>query len=158
MALILCPRCRHLLGQVDPERQPCANCGGVFVFREAIAPLLSELRERRGGEPVAISPYRSPARQDRNPTPPAPREGELRYLACPHCSKPMNRFPLIEGYGLVVDMCVAHGVWFDADELNAATAYIRATDDPGSPAGELEPEAQVSMVIDFFFKADQSDR
>jgi Zn-finger nucleic acid-binding protein len=152
MALILCPRCRHLLGQDDPEQQPCTHCGGVFVSREAIAPLLAELRERRGGEPLSISPYRSPARQDRNLPPPAPREGELRYLACPLCSKPMNRFPLIEGYDLVVDICVTHGIWFDAEELHAATAYIRGRGEPLPDEGEPEPAEQVSLVIDFFFK------
>jgi Zn-finger nucleic acid-binding protein len=153
MALILCPRCRHLLGQDDPERQPCVHCGGVFVSREAIAPLLNELRERRGGEPVLVSPYRSSARQDRSSPPRAPREDELRYLACPHCSKQMNRFPLIEDYDLVVDICVTHGVWFDAEELQTATAYIRGHGDPRPGEDELEPAEQVSLLLEFFFKS-----
>lgn len=159
MALILCPRDRHLLVQEDPTRQPCRQCGGVFVRREAIEPLVEELQQTKGGGIMMVSPYReAPGMGRGRATPRPPEEAELRYLACPFCSKQMNRLLLFEEFRIVVDMCINHGVWFDGQELDRATAYIRATrplpllDDQPE---ELEPEQSVEILLSYFFSRSQ---
>jgi len=149
MALILCPRCRHLLGQDDPHRQPCRNCGGVFVRREAINPLLEELRSATGGV-LMLSPYRSPPPNARRRPAPPPPEASPRYMACPHCSKRMNRITVFADFRIVVDMCINHGVWFDSGEIEHATDHLQAQSSP-LDGPEPTPEQQVATLIDHYF-------
>jgi Zn-finger nucleic acid-binding protein len=139
MALILCPRCRHLLVQDDPVRQPCRNCHGVYVRREAIAPLFEEIQQARGAV-VVLAPYRS-APGEEHALPPPPPPDEKRYLACPYCSKQMNRVTLFAEFRIVVDMCLSHGIWFDAEEIGLAARYAGAK--RGTP---LEPDGQGDPV------------
>jgi len=46
-------------------------------------------------------------------------------LACPRCTRPMRREPLARA-GVTIDLCRAHGMWFDAGELRAFVAALRA--------------------------------
>ncbi len=39
----------------------------------------------------------------------------------------MNRRELIKGSRIVVDMCMAHGVWFDKGEISHASEYFRGS-------------------------------
>jgi Zn-finger nucleic acid-binding protein len=150
MALILCPRCRHLLDQQNTTRQPCRNCGGVYVRREAMTPLLEELH-RAGGRAIMLSPYRSSPTLERIQPEPPPLEPEARYLACPYCARRMNRITIFANFKIVVDMCLNHGVWFDADELARASDYLGAlqrTDVSGEETGE---EDKVELLLGYFF-------
>lgn len=96
------------------------------------------------------------------------REPRVRYLRCPFCDGIMDR----RGVGrrrVVVDVCAAHGVWFDVGELTlvlgdrrtslsrveaaaagesaapVAAAY-RAAFDPGAGAGDASPAALGAIV------------
>jgi hypothetical protein len=46
-------------------------------------------------------------------------------LPCPRCAHPMKREPLARA-GVTVDLCRAHGMWFDAGELRAFLRALRA--------------------------------
>jgi Zn-finger nucleic acid-binding protein len=150
MALILCPRDRHLLVQDDPARQPCRKCGGVFVRREAVEELFEELKEEKGGV-MMLSPYRSAPGMQRAPRPEAPVEAELRYLSCPYCSKQMNRHTLFKDFRLVVDMCVNHGVWFDGEELKRCADFVRANTPAGADGEEVTSDEAVQILLRHFF-------
>lgn len=72
---------------------------------------------------------------------------------CPHCSKQMNRVTVFAEFPVVVDMCVSHGVWFDAHELDVASDYLRARERAASEqAAQEEPaEARVELLLEHFF-------
>jgi Zn-finger nucleic acid-binding protein len=63
------------------------------------------------------------------PAPPAESVGvekSIRYIPCPVCHKLMNRVNFAHSSNVVVDVCRAHGTWFDKDELRRIVEFIRA--------------------------------
>ena len=52
-------------------------------------------------------------------------EEKVRYIPCPHCGQLMNRINFANCSGVVVDVCKAHGTWFDRDELRQIVQFIR---------------------------------
>lgn len=106
-----CPRCRRPLeaaGGADARLHECPRCGGIFIPREALADLLC--RAELGG-----------------PFPEEPRArmalDEVTYLPCPLCHASMNRMNFGRYSGVIVDVCRAHGTWFDAGELTRVVAF-----------------------------------
>ncbi len=53
-------------------------------------------------------------------------EKNIRYLPCPMCHKLMNRVNFAHCSYVIVDVCKAHGTWFDKDELRRAVEFIRS--------------------------------
>ena len=41
----------------------------------------------------------------------------MRYRKCPVCGDMMTRKNFRESSGIVIDICSAHGIWFDQGEL-----------------------------------------
>lgn len=110
-----CPRCRHPLevaseaaGERDDRVRECPRCGGIFVPREALAELLARA-EVHGAISVV----------QRGTTPDA-----VTYPPCPLCHVPMNRVNFGRVSGVIVDVCKAHGTWFDAGELTRVLAFV----------------------------------
>jgi Zn-finger nucleic acid-binding protein len=96
-----CPVCRTKLslaavGSVAFEE--CQRCGGVWLEHGS----LDRMREEVEGT-LSAPPRR-------------PNEDVIRYVPCASCEEIMNR-TLIPKAGVVIDICVRHGVWFDRDEL-----------------------------------------
>ncbi len=54
-------------------------------------------------------------------------DGNRDKLACPSCRESMD---LVSLYGVPIDICQKHGIWFDANEL--ASVLLRATRKPAS--------------------------
>jgi Zn-finger nucleic acid-binding protein len=52
------------------------------------------------------------------------QEQPVRYLKCPGCARLMNRQNFGRRSGVVVDVCRAHGVWFDAGELGDVVGFV----------------------------------
>jgi Zn-finger nucleic acid-binding protein len=50
----------------------------------------------------------------------------VRYSPCPACAKIMNRVNFARSSGIVLDICKAHGVWLDADELRRLVEFLRS--------------------------------
>jgi len=116
-----CPRCRHPLeaGPGDDARiHECPRCGGMFVARDALADILCRA-EVGGALREASAPGASEAR-------PARVLGEVRYVECPLCHSSMNRVNFGKVSGVIVDVCKAHGTWFDAGELTRVVAFAAA--------------------------------
>jgi Zn-finger nucleic acid-binding protein len=135
----LCPRCSSVLGSTG-ERLECAACRGVFVEQQVIGSLFETLRA--GSVPIADggSPYRSAVRSSAPPV-----QDATRYLPCPICQKLMNRTRLGSAkQRFVVDVCLAHGVWFDGGELASAAAILGQAD--------RELDAQVGQLLALYLK------
>ena len=51
---------------------------------------------------------------------------EVHYIPCPVCSSFMNRVNFAHCSHVVVNICKAHGTWFDKDQLRRIVEFIRA--------------------------------
>lgn len=51
--------------------------------------------------------------------------GPVRYVRCPQCASLMNRVNFANCSGVIVDVCRAHGTWFDHNELHRIVEFIR---------------------------------
>jgi Zn-finger nucleic acid-binding protein len=55
---------------------------------------------------------------------PSPLSDPMRYRKCPTCLEMMLRKNFRETSGIVVDVCSAHGVWFDRGELGMVFEFL----------------------------------
>lgn len=67
--------------------------------------------------------------------------GSFRYRPCPECQKMMNRVNFGRSSGVIVDVCKAHGIWFDDDELRQVLAWFYA----GGAAAQLRKETREAV-------------
>jgi Zn-finger nucleic acid-binding protein len=125
-----CPRCRDTLiavsaGEIVPGVRTCHKCGGVFADNDASRKIVSTLDRvlLEIGFQAAFG-----RRRERDPR-------ELaRSLTCPECLIGMRKVR-IESAACEIDVCPAHGTWFDAGELqDVMRAYASSR-----KAGTLSP-------------------
>jgi Zn-finger nucleic acid-binding protein len=97
-----CPRCGTDL--IDAAiAGTCTQCNGIWLGAGSLHEMINQMQ-----------------------IPPAPVELQLvphdrEQLACPSCKTPMDTRRL---YGVDIDLCTKHGIWFDAREL--AVILVRA--------------------------------
>ena len=122
-----CPRCGNKLDSVGHElglALDCSACGGQFAEHALLKDLLRS-RARVG------------AMMGNRPRKVELALGAVKYLPCPACGVLMNRRNFGGTSGVVVDVCHAHGTWFDAGELTAVLAFVES-------GGPLEAKAPVT--------------
>lgn len=113
-----CPRCSNaLVGRriSDVVVHECSDCSGVFLDENAIALVVQDESHARARAVLEELP--------RHPHDPLPSDGKF-YVKCPTCSTMMNRKLFAAGSGVVVDICRAHGTFFDAGELPAIIDFV----------------------------------
>ena len=112
-----CPACAKPLAASlvgDLETRACLACGGLWLDR-AVFEQLGANRERQGAVLGAL-----PA----PPLPPVAALEPVQYRPCPACGQRMNRVNYARRSGVVLDVCKAHGLWFDRDELRRLLGFI----------------------------------
>jgi Zn-finger nucleic acid-binding protein len=127
-----CPRCSVLLTRrefSDIAIHDCTVCAGLFLDHHAIAELLADPEHGRIDALLGIPGAPSTAL--------APSE---TGLACPVCSDALTRRMSDSGAGTILDVCVRHGVYFDAGELQAILVFVRRTVREQKARAELEEE------------------
>jgi Zn-finger nucleic acid-binding protein len=102
---------RGLLGEVPLHE--CARCYGLWLETAAFEHLC-----RNAEQQAATLGSAQPAGGS---TPLAP----VRYRRCPQCHEMMHRLNFARCSGVIVDVCRAHGTWFDANELHRIVHFIR---------------------------------
>lgn len=121
-----CPRCHHPLEVAPGEyarAHECPRCGGLFVPRDALAEIL--VAAELGGALREVAPPRDSSEVGGWSV----GDGEagdsmaVRYVSCPQCHHSMNRVNFGKVSGIIVDVCKAHGTWFDAGELTRVVAF-----------------------------------
>ena len=93
----------------------CAQCEGLWADAANLQRICTE-REKQAavlGMPVPPAEAVVP-------------EQSIRYVPCPVCHKLMNRVNFAHCSNVIVDVCKAHGTWFDKDELRRTVEFIRA--------------------------------
>ena len=116
-----CPRCNHALEHAIDRRVTaarCETCGGIWLDATA--------HRRIRGASDALS---GAATVDTTPAPPV---ATAPAVACPVCRAWMRRERIADA-GVDIDICDAHGAWFDANELRA---IARARNVPWDTASE----------------------
>ncbi|HSQ61805.1 MAG TPA: zinc ribbon domain-containing protein [Polyangiaceae bacterium] len=120
---LLCPRGCGPLSALAPAEDDaaglaeCERCGGLFVANATLARLVADHRPKPEPDGGA---HAGPRIQ----RPQLPHEAEVKYIPCPSCNVRMNRTVFGKSSGIVVDVCKAHGTWFDARELTASLAFV----------------------------------
>lgn len=112
-----CPACAKPLAADrvgDLETRVCPACGGLWLDR-AVFEQLGASRERQG---AVLGALPAPA------APPVAALEPVQYRPCPACGARMNRVNYARRSGVVLDVCKAHGLWFDRDELRRLLAFI----------------------------------
>jgi Zn-finger nucleic acid-binding protein len=148
-----CPACgpRQLLRSRQFAGEPvavseCVLCGGLWADRRVFEVLLVRARHGElGGAAVAIAGER-PVGPERpvgtaatvGTAGTAAAGGGRLYRPCPVCGALMNRQNYGRKSGVILDLCGAHGIWFDLDELPRVLAWIQGGGE--ARAGQLEAE------------------
>lgn len=114
-----CPKCKTttLVG-ISLKGTPlceCPRCRGLWVDAATFEKICAD-REREA----------APLNQAASPPPKDPTELKVQYVRCPQCRQLMHRTNFAQSSGIIVDLCKAHGVWCDRDELHNIAAFIRS--------------------------------
>lgn len=136
-----CPRCdQPLVGQLvaDVLLDQCDACGGMFVDSTALERILSERRQARADALLAALPP-----EDATPGP-----TERLYIRCPDCDTVMNRRGFARGARVIVDVCRAHGTWFDAGELPRVIAFAMSGGLERAAAAEAEARLEQARRLE----------
>jgi Zn-finger nucleic acid-binding protein len=114
-----CPRCRDaVLARRtfdDIAIESCPRCRGAFVDTVSFERVIRARGEIRSLE---LPP---------DPPASAGRSADFSaYVRCPECNNLMNRYNYARISGVIVDICRAHGIWFDRAELAGVIEFVRA--------------------------------
>src|SRR4051812_48912028 len=112
-----CPCCKTFMRCVAIGKTWLDECGDCFGLWVDVGTFKLICADRESQAQVLGLPQELPKH------PPPQRRG---YLPCPRCGQLMNRFNFAHHSGIVVDMCKAHGIWFDRDEMRGIIEFIRA--------------------------------
>lgn len=93
----------------------CTECQGIWADAETLQQIFAE-REKQAAVLAISAPPAEPAGVEKN----------IQYLPCPVCRKLMNRVNFAHCSNVVLDVCKAHGTWFEKDELRRTIEFIRA--------------------------------
>lgn len=114
----VCPRCDHAMVArrvADLVIDECTACHGLFLDQIAITRVVTDRRQARAEALLGALPQKF--EYERQPP------GKM-YIKCPICQTVMNRKLFAAGSGVVVDVCRAHGTYFDAGELPRIIDYV----------------------------------
>jgi Zn-finger nucleic acid-binding protein len=93
----------------------CPKCEGIWADAESLEKICADREEQAAVLGMAVS---LPDESGNLET--------VRYIPCPVCNKLMNRVNFANCSHVIVDVCKAHGTWFDKDELRRIVEFIRA--------------------------------
>lgn len=109
----------------------CSSCGGAMIaFEDEQAGLwdCEQCQSQFVAHLMLQALIAGRQRWDRvnAPKPRVTFNRSIRYVRCPMCQEWMARRNFGGTSGVVVDVCAAHGVWFDAWELQQVLAFVEA--------------------------------
>ncbi len=135
--LLACPACGpdHRLNSRavnGDELYECRLCAGVWLGPQTYRHLVRQAQDEESRAGFRLPPPVIKSAGSTNGD-----SGKRRtYLPCPVCQSLMVRQRF--AFGVVVDLCKHHGIWFDADELTSILDAVRAG---GIAAEEVERQS-----------------
>lgn len=115
----MCPRCPnplHARRVDDIVIDECATCHGIFLDHVAVQRVVTDRQQARADAILGILPA-----TETSQVLPA---GAKMYVKCPVCTTMMNRKLFAAGSGVIIDVCRAHGAFFDMGELPKIIAFV----------------------------------
>jgi Zn-finger nucleic acid-binding protein len=115
-----CPRCETMLSPrlvADVVVDECMQCRGLFLDQLAVQRVITDRQQARAEALLGSLP--STVSADR------PEKTGKLYIKCPICKVVMNRKLFGAGAGVVIDVCRAHGTFFDVGELPVIITYVQ---------------------------------
>lgn len=112
-----CPRCAS--GALRAKRigqlplQECRVCAGRWVAHAGFDRLMAV----HGARALV---------QGAPPPSPSVTPDLAQPLRCPFCEEPLRRVNFAHLSQVVIDVCVRHGLWFDAGELEQIASFVEA--------------------------------
>jgi len=110
-----CPRCRtdHLdtFTSDDGCIYDCPRCGGQFLPHAVLRTMIQRYRDCVASLPQRLQPAN-------------PLTEKVVYVPCPQCKELMLRRNFGRVSGVVVDVCSAHGIWFDLGEVPRILSFV----------------------------------
>lgn len=111
-----CPGCRVSLlrGTLrDIRLHECPKCYGLWLDTATFERVCRDAEQQSAilgsAQPLGGNPV-----------------GPVRYVRCPQCNDLMHRMNFARCSGVIVDVCRAHGTWFDIHELQRIVQFIHA--------------------------------
>ena len=138
-----CPGCRGLMTAVRLPTiafDECEACDGIWLEAERFAALCGD-QEAQAAVLHRLTDATGNARAE-----PAAATA-LRYRSCPECEKLMNRVNFARISGVVLDVCRAHGTFFEPRELERVVGFIRDGGLSRARAREREQLAQAERQL-----------
>jgi len=121
-----CPRCKAGLDERN-ERWVCGGCGGLLITEAAVSQMIADML----GDQVSANGWSGKVAMP-EPLALEPRSGG-EDLTCPRCATTMTAVSL---YGIPLDRCGEHGLWFDKRELEQVLAQSTIAHPPPRPTSE----------------------
>lgn len=115
---MFCPRCSGFLDEREAGATTllmCNGCTGVWLDAATVARL-----ERARDADVEAAAHRIGARVVTGARPDL-----TTRVACPVCKQSLQRRP-IPGTSIAIDVCAAHGTWFDRDDAHELVRFLEA--------------------------------
>ena len=134
---LACPRCTSRTALLAIGIAPgatihsCPGCHGMFVGARAWCTLVA--RPDLAHVITAKLPPRA-----------APPSDLMRLLRCPSCTREMERGRFGASSNIVIDVCVAHGMWLDAGEVVAVVSHAAYRGRVGAETARLTTDAAES--------------
>ena len=94
----------------------CDTCEGLWLDTDVFQLICAD----REHQAVVLGDAFAPDHKPR-----LAQEKQIRYIPCPHCKQLMNRVNFAKCSDVIVDVCKAHGTWFDCDELRQIVEFLR---------------------------------
>ncbi len=116
----LCPSCEQRLEPADVGGvvlHECLGCGGIWLDTAAFQQICNDREQQE-----QISLFHS------GPDMATPQTATVRnrfYIPCPECGNLMNQKNFAGCSGVVIDVCKAHGIWFECLELMHIIRFIQ---------------------------------
>ena len=136
-----CPACgeehpltgRRLGDEAVPILE-CQRCAGLWLASGAFDFVLGlARRDALTRDERAAAPRSAPLERQAGPL----------YRHCPECGVLMHRFNYGRRSGVIVDSCAAHGLWFDARELDELLLWVRRGGEAAAARRDGEEETQL---------------
>ncbi len=141
-----CPRCAEEARLYEVEYRGilidvCVRCEGSWYDIGELDALVQTTRED------ASSGSFQPSK------PPVPRNEAFEesavnpvYIRCPHCQRIMDRRNFERRSGILVDLCLEHGVWLDGGEIQRIRAWAARSPQASSSSKKAKADTEVDIA------------